>query len=495
MLRFRSLAARFLVPTLTLAALVVGGLGGFLAVRGSRAIRASLDSKANAVATLLENIASGYLLNFDYLALDALVADVRQDPDVAFVTVHDEKAKLLTKVAPPQNLAPFIVVERGLSDGNGRPLGKVRIGYRRDTIARGLRVDATIAAASVVLAMLVSAVGMFVLIRGVTRPLERLSRFAQRVAEGDLTEAPERSPREDEVGRLQGALATMTERLRTLLATLGTASEDLSGAATLLDESTRNQTELLQQQAGFLNEVSATSKEVEQTSTAASRRAETVLEIARDATEYSRSGEASAGESLAKVQEIRQFMQDIVGRSAELGEQARQAGEIVESVKDIALASQVLSLNASLEAARAGEAGRGFAVVAHEVRALADQSAQSAARIGKIVQDIARAVRATVEITERGNRGMEAGIERIRASGESLKEIGSFMGTTSEAALHIASAVKQQTAGVGQIATAIADLDARMQETVRGIQGVHDAAAKLTAMSSSIRSVVNEFRT
>jgi methyl-accepting chemotaxis protein len=357
-----------------------------------------------------------------------------------------------------------------------------------------LRADATAAALSVVLAMLVFAAGMVVLIRGVTRPLERLNRFAQRVAEGDLTEAPDGAPGNDEVGRLQVALCTMTERLRTLLASLRNASEELSGAAAILDRSTEDQTSLLQQQAGFLQEVNTTTREVEQTSAAASHRAETVLVIARDATEYSRSGQTSAGESLAKAQEIRQYMQAIVARSSELGEQARQAGEIVESVKDFALASQILSLNASLEAARAGEAGRGFAVVANEVRALAEQSGQSATRIGKIVEDIGRAVGATMEMTEQGNRGIEAGIERIRASGESLKEIGAFIGTTSEAALQIAGAVKQQTAGVGQIATAIADLDARMQDAVRGIETVRQAAAKLTATSASIRSVVSQFR-
>jgi methyl-accepting chemotaxis protein len=494
MLRFRSLAARFLVTTLTLVVVVVGGLGGFLALRGAQSIRASLDSKASAVATLFENIASGYLLNFDYLALDALAADVLEDPDVAFVAVHDEKDKLLTKAAPPQNLKGLIVLERRIADGEGHALGTVRIGYRGDTISRVLRADATAATLSVVLAMLVFAAGMVVLIRGVTRPLERLNRFAQRVAEGDLTEAPEGSPGNDEVGRLQSALCTMIERLRTLLASLKNASEELSGAATILDHSTEDQTRLLQQQAAFLNEVSATTRQVEQASSAASHRAEKVLEIARDATEYSRSGEASAGESLAKVQEIRKYMQDIFARSSALGEQARQAGDIVESVQEIAVASQILSLNASIEAARAGEAGRGFTVVAQEVRALADQSGQSAMRIGKIVQDIASAVRATVEMTEKGNRGMETGIERIRASGESLKEIGSFMGTTSEAALQIAGAVKQQSAGVGQIATALADLDVRMKEAVRGIETVRQAAAKLTATSCSIRSVVNEFR-
>jgi methyl-accepting chemotaxis protein len=286
----------------------------------------------------------------------------------------------------------------------------------------------------------------------------------------------------------------MVERLRGLLAALRAASEDLGAAAGILDRSTGEQSRLLEQQAAFLAELGATTRELEQTSSVASHQAESVLAIARDADGYRAAGAASAGESLERVQEMSRHLSEIVGRSAGLAEQARQAGEIVESVKDIAAQSHVLSLNASIEAARAGDAGRGFGVVAQEVRALAEQSAQSAARIGKIVQDIARAVGSTVTMIEEGGRGMESGMERIRASGESLREVGTFIGTAGEAALRIGEAVKQQTAGVAQIAAAMADVESRMQASLRGIQSVRDAAATLSTTSSSLRSVVEEFR-
>jgi methyl-accepting chemotaxis protein len=493
MLRFSSIASRFLTVTLALVVLVVGALGTFLASRSSRNIRASLESKGNAVATLVEKIGVGYFENFEFIAFDRLAESLRKDPEVEFVAVRDPGGKLVTKEAPPADLARFMVFERRLTSADGRLLGVLQIGYRTDGLTSVLRENAIAAAMGMVVALLVFGVGVIVLVRGIAVPLQECVAAVERVAAGELG-VEVATGRADEIGRLQGALRTMVERLRTLLAALKTASDELSGAAAVLDESTECQTELLQQQAGFLTEVSATTKELEQTSSLATQQAETVLGIARSATEYSRSGEASASESLEKVQEIRNHMRDIVTRSGELGEQARQVGEIVESVKEIASQSQILSLNASIEAARAGEAGRGFAVVAHEVRALAEQSGQSANRIGKIVQDIMRAVAATVQMTEQGNQSMKAGIERIQASGESLKEIGSFIGTTSEATLQIAGAVKQQSAGVAQIAMAIADLDKRMREAVRGIQTVRQAAEKLTATSGSIRAVVSDFR-
>jgi methyl-accepting chemotaxis protein len=493
MLGFRSIAGRFLTITLALVVLVVGALGTFLTLRDARHIRASLESKANAVVALVQRVGAQHVENFEFIALDQLADDLRKDPEVAFVAVRDPSGRLVTKQVPPADTTPFMVLDRPLASSDGSAIGTIQIGYRTDGVGRVLRENAAVAAVSTALALVLFGIGVVVLVRGISVPLRECVAAVEQVAAGKLG-VEIAAGRGDEIGRFQDALRTMVERIRTVLAALKKASEELSTVAATLEETTQSQTELLQQQAGFLTEVSATTKELEQTSSLATHQAETVLGIARDAADYSKSGEASASESLAKVQEIQTQIRTMVTRSTQLGEQARQVGDIVESVKEIASQSQILSLNASIEAARAGEAGRGFAVVAHEVRALAEQSGQSATRIGKIVQDIMRAVAATVQMTEQGNQSMEAGIERIRASGESLKEIGSFIGTTSEAALQIAGAVKQQSAGVAQLASAIADLDRRMHEAVRGIQSVREAAGKLTATSDSIRGVVSEFR-
>ena len=151
-------------------------------------------------------------------------------------------------------------------------------------------------------------------------------------------------------------------------------------------------------------------------------------------------------------------------------------------------------MNASIEAARAGEAGKGFGVVAAEVRALAEQSGQSAGRIAKIVEDIVGAVRATLETTESGTRGMEGSVAQIRASGESLREIGGIVRETSDAALQIATAVQQQSQGVAQIAGAMRELDRGMEETVARVQVLQGAARDLTAAAARISALADGFR-
>ena len=123
---------------------------------------------------------------------------------------------------------------------------------------------------------------------------------------------------------------------------------------------------------------------------------------------------------------------------------------MVETVRDLAAQSHVLSLNASLEAARAGEAGKGFAVVASEVRALADQSGKGADRIARIVRDIQAAIQTTLDQTTAGAASVEGSAARIRASGDSLRDLGGIVNETSGAAREIAGAVQQQSTGIAQ---------------------------------------------
>lgn len=350
-----------------------------------------------------------------------------------------------------------------------------------------------VGAAIIALAAALSAALAWWIARGLARPLEALSAAALRIANGDLTQEIEvRSS--DEVGALAASFRSMSERLRAIVATLRDSSGDLAGASGALAQLARGQSAMLEAQASGIAETTTTTRELEQTSSVASSRASAVLEVARRAGDMSQSGQASAARSLEGLERIREAVAQIVSQSAGLFEQARQVNDIVETVKDLATQSHVLSLNASIEAARAGEAGRGFAVVAAEVRALAEQSGASAARIGKIVQDIVTAIESTMELTERSRRGMDGSMDAIRASGESLREIGGIVRETSDAALQIASAVQQQSTGIGQIAAAMRELDAGMQETVGRLQGLQESTGHVDRTAGRIEEIVRGFR-
>jgi methyl-accepting chemotaxis protein len=385
----------------------------------------------------------------------------------------------------------YVTVKDALAAETARSRAAVAQGFEE---ARTLQRRSVAAGAIILLlAALGSAALALVLAYRVSRPLVALEAAALRIADGDLTQEIVSSSR-DEVGSLAESFRRMTERLRAIVSTLKTAATELGRAAERLTEHTRAQSAILERQASNVSETSATTRELEQTSQVAANQAESVLEVARKAARMSETGHTAAERSVVGLQQIQASVQDIMGQSGQLLDHARQVGDIVETVRDLAVQSHVLSLNASIEAARAGESGKGFAVVAAEVRALAEQSGDSAGKIQKIVQDMLTAVQATRTMTENGSREMEGSVEQIRASGESLREIGGIVRETSDAALQIATAVQQQSQGVAQIALAMRDLDGGMDETVARIQVLHDSARELTDTAVRISAIADGFR-
>jgi methyl-accepting chemotaxis protein len=368
--------------------------------------------------------------------------------------------------------------------------------------ARTLQRRAIVVSAIILLAAAIGSAALAsVLAWRLARPVLALNRAALRIADGDLTvfgvggathDLDLRSG--DEVGTLASSFRRMTDRLRQIVGALKVSSTELGRAAERLAEHARAQNAILERQAAGVSETSATTRELEQTSAVAASRAASVLDVARRASEMSSAGQSAAEESVEGLRRIQASVQEIFGRSSRLLDQTQQVSDIVESVRDLSVQSHVLSMNASIEAARAGESGKGFGVVAAEVRALAEQSGQSAGRIAKIVEDIVGAVRATLETTESGTRGMEGSVARIRASGESLRDIGAFVRETGDAALQIATAVQQQSQGVAQIAGAMRELDRGMEETVARVQVLQGAAQDLTATAARISAIADGFR-
>lgn len=343
------------------------------------------------------------------------------------------------------------------------------------------------------LAVLLASGLAVLLTRSIARPLEKLSAVALRIAGGDLTEDVSVSG-QDEVGMLAESFRRMLLRLREIVSTLQAKSLGLATSAERLSGHTRAQSALLERQASSVTETSTTTRELEQTAAVAAERAASVLAVAKRAGAMSDSGQSSAERGAEELARLQRTIDDIVGESGHLLDQTRQVGDIVETVRDLATQSHVLSLNASIEAARAGDAGQGFAVVAREVRALAEQSGQSAGRIRVMIEGILAAVQVTRTRTEQGKGDMASSLGQIRASAESLRAIGEIVKETSDAALQIASAVQQQSIGIGQIAVAMRDLDMGMEETVVRIRDLDGSAQQVAQAATQISGIAAAFR-
>src|SRR5262249_23175477 len=152
---------------------------------------------------------------------------------------------------------------------------------------------------------------------------------------------------------------------------------------------------------------------------------------------------------------IRQRVENIAETILSLSERTQQIGEIINTVNAIADQSKLLALNASIEAARAGDEGRGFAVVAAEGRQVDEQSRQATARIGEIVNEIQQATNTAVMVTEEGSKGAERGIELVNRAGEAIRDLAATLEEATQAAVQIAASTHQQTNGMSQLAAAM----------------------------------------
>lgn len=219
-----------------------------------------------------------------------------------------------------------------------------------------------------------------------------------------------------------------------------------------------------------VTETLATSEEMRVTITETARQAQAVADAAQQSMEVSGTGQDAVADTVAGMEKIRRQVEDIAQSILVLAERTQQIGEIISAVEEIADQSRLLALNASIEAARAGDEGLGFAVVAREMRTLAGQSREATTRVSGILNEIQRAANTAVMVTEEGSKGAQAGMELASRAGMAIRDLAATIEEASLVAIQIAASTHQQTNAMDQLVAAMKSIKQASTRTTVSIK-------------------------
>ncbi len=245
--------------------------------------------------------------------------------------------------------------------------------------------------------------------------------------------------------------------------------------------------------ASAVSETTTTVEEVRQTAMVSSHKAQSLMESSQKAADSVEKGRASIHEVIVSMKKIDNQMNIISETVLKLADQNRTIGEITSSVADIADQSNLLAVNAAIEAAKAGEHGRGFTVVAQEIRSLADQSKKATVAVKEILNEINKSVNQAVGVTEQGTKTVNEGRSLVAESGEVIELLSENVEATAHAAIQISSSNQQQMAGMEQIVPAMENIKQASEQNVSGIQQAQAAAHDLNILGQNLKDIIEKF--
>ncbi len=322
--------------------------------------------------------------------------------------------------------------------------------------------------------------------------VDRISRVITAVVEGDLTQRLE-VEHDDAVGALIRQLNDMFEELETIIDKVYTASDELSGAAEMVASSAEQMSEGAQEQAHQTSSVAAAVEQMSSTISTTSEQAHESNEVVQTTSELGREGEAVFEETAEGMHRIARFVNDSADQVTDLGASSQEIGEIIEVISDIADQTNLLALNAAIEAARAGEQGRGFAVVADEVRQLAERTTDATTRVADMITRIQHNTDNVVESMERSKDEVEDGLELIDEASDALNEIVSSIEGMTGRIDQIARASEQQTNASNEIAQTVDAISSVADEASHSTRDLAHMAEDMNAQANSLRQLVERF--
>jgi len=358
--------------------------------------------------------------------------------------------------------------------------------------------NAMIVATLLVVIILVLAFMAFVRL-WITRPLMNAVAETNLLASGDfrnvcMIETDQSSTSVDEVVQITQGVQYMAYNLRSLLIKIDAASQVVSTAASQVNASSERIAAGAEEVAAQSSTVAMSGEEISATSENIARNCQMAAEGSQLASRTAQNGAEVVDKTVAVMGQIATKVQESAKTVEKLGARSDQIGQIIGTIEDIADQTNLLALNAAIEAARAGEQGRGFAVVADEVRALAERTTKATREIGEMIKAIQSETRLAVAAMEQGVHQVEAGTLEASKSGEALRNILEQVNAVAMQVNEIATAADEQTATTSKISFNMKQITEVVQQTSQGSHESATAAAELNRNAEELQRLVRQFK-
>ncbi|WP_430298621.1 methyl-accepting chemotaxis protein [Pseudomonas putida] len=343
------------------------------------------------------------------------------------------------------------------------------------------------------LALVFGLLGAVVITRQITRPLQETLEVVKKIAEGDLTQRLEIT-RRDELGALQQGIAGMGDTLRALITgirdgvtQIASAAEELSAVTEQTSAGVNNQKVETDQVATAMHEMTATVQEV-------ARNAEQASQAATQADGEARAGDRVVNEAIGQIERLAAEVQHATEAMNLLQQESQKIGSVMDVIKSVAQQTNLLALNAAIEAARAGEAGRGFAVVADEVRALAQRTQKSTEEIEELVASLQNGTQRVANAMQGSSGLTDSSVELARKAGTSLASITRTVSGIQAMNQQIAAAAEQQSAVADEIGRSIMNVRDVSEQTAAASEETAASSVELARLGGQLQTMVSHFR-
>ena len=329
--------------------------------------------------------------------------------------------------------------------------------------------------------------------RNITRSVHMLLKSFNLLAEGDLTQKMNVTTR-DEIAQLAKVFNRTIQKLHDMVNKVAESSNSVAASAGMLTGSSRNIADNAQAQSDQTAQTASAMEELNSSFAEVAKNTVNVSSSSKEATELAKKGGVIVTETVSGMNRISQTVNESAESIAALGERSEQIGEIIQVINDIAGQTNLLALNAAIEAARAGEQGRGFAVVADEVRKLAERTSSATSEIGSMIKGIQEDTGKAVESMQSGTKEVEEGVSLANQAGEALNQIVTSVQNVTDMVQQIAVAIEEQSSTGEEVSANVESVADITKRTVDDVQSSSASTEDLNILAQELQTLVNGFK-